>query len=72
MNTGKEFLPLVGWQLDPFGHSITQAMISQNIGLKGMVFQRMAYKEKRNRFENGSRIFYWKYASDKPGLLTIG
>ena len=64
-------MPKVGWQLDPFGHSLTQGIISKEIGFEGMFFQRMNYVEKEARFRDGSRIFHWDLEHFDKKLLTL-
>ena len=64
-------MPKVGWQLDPFGHSLTQGVISKEIGFQGMFFQRMNYVEKEARFQDGTRIFNWDLEHFDKKLLTI-
>lgn len=41
--------PRVGWQLDPFGHSETNAKIFSEIGLESMVFARWNLKQQEQR-----------------------
>ena len=44
----KEFgvTPKVGWQIDPFGHSSTQAaLLSAKVGFEGLFFGRIDYKD---------------------------
>ena len=67
---GKEALPEVGWQLDSFGHSLTQAKIFHAIGYKAVFFQRYHFAEKRARFQNGTQIFQWQL-SPNTSLLTL-
>lgn len=64
-------MPKVGWQVDPFGHSLTQGVISKEIGFQGMFFQRMNYVEKEVRFQDGTRIFNWDLEHLDKKLLTI-
>ena len=68
---GKNSLPKVGWQLDAFGHSLTQGVISKEIGFEGMFFQRMNYVEKEARFRDGTRIFHWDLEHFDEKLLTL-
>ena len=69
---GKEALPEVGWQLDSFGHSLTQAKIFHAIGYKAVFFQRYHFAEKKARFANGTQIFDWQLEDSKnSSLLTL-
>jgi len=47
-----ELYPKIGWQLDPFGHSETNAKIFAEIGLDSMVFARWNDKDLKKREEN--------------------
>ncbi|CAH8649400.1 unnamed protein product [Heterobilharzia americana] len=46
-------LPLVAWQIDPFGHSRDHSDLFQEAGFDAVYFQRMDYREKlaRKRFQ---------------------
>ena len=49
-------------------------MISKDVGLEAMFFQRMDYKEKQARFKQGTRIFEWNYSNSSEQfkkLLTV-
>ena len=48
-NFGKEAIPTIGWQIDPFGHSQTQANIFNQIGFDGWFFARIDYQDRDNR-----------------------
>ncbi|CAH8875835.1 unnamed protein product [Trichobilharzia szidati] len=50
---GKCGLPLVAWQIDPFGHSRDHSDLLLESGYDGVYFQRMDYREKsaRKRFK---------------------
>ena len=42
---GEAGIPRVGWQLDPFGHSATQAaLLSAEVGFDGLFFGRIDYQ----------------------------
>ena len=43
-------IPTVGWQLDPFGHSATQAaLLSAEVGFDGLFFGRLDYQDLATR-----------------------
>lgn len=49
MQEGRKFLadefnvnPTIGWQLDPFGHSVANARLFAEMGLDSMVFARVS------------------------------
>jgi hypothetical protein len=50
---------------------LTQAIISKEIGFQGMFFQRMDYREKEERKQNGSTIFNWKLTSGQNLTAVI-
>lgn len=41
--------PTIGWQIDPFGHSSTQARIFYDMGMDAWFFSRVDYQDKENR-----------------------
>ncbi len=56
MTWGHQFLkrefgiaPNVGWQIDPFGHSSTQASLFHDMGIDGYFFARLDYQDKNHR-----------------------
>jgi len=66
--TGHRFLmeqfgvcPKVGWQIDPFGHSATQAaLLSAEVGFVGLFFGRIDYEDLGQRQRNKSCEFVWR------------
>ncbi|CEM37133.1 unnamed protein product [Vitrella brassicaformis CCMP3155] len=46
--------PTIGWQIDPFGHSATNAYLSTLMGFDGWFFARMDYQEKARRVNDRS------------------
>ena len=47
---GEQAIPTVGWQIDPFGHSATQAaLLSAAVGFDGLFFGRIDYQDRTNR-----------------------
>ena len=63
-------MPRIGWQLDPFGHSTTQARIFKEMGYEALFFQRYNHLEKNARFANGTQIFEWEIGNGST-LLTL-
>jgi alpha-mannosidase len=46
-------VPKVGWQIDPFGHSSTQAsLLSAEVGYESTWFARIDYQDRINRVIN--------------------
>lgn len=41
--------PRIGWQIDPFGHSLTNARLFAEIGFDALFFSRIDYKDKYYR-----------------------
>lgn len=44
--------PRVAWQVDPFGHSREQAHLFAKMGLDGLFFSRIDYRDKEQRMAN--------------------
>ncbi|KAH9599196.1 Glycosyl hydrolase family 38 [Trypanosoma melophagium] len=62
-------VPRVGWQLDPFGHSATQAAIlTARAGLIATYFARVDYQDYRFRAVTGRRQFWWQPSPSLPKL----
>jgi alpha-mannosidase len=57
---GEHANPTVGWQLDPFGHSSTQAaLLSAAVGFDALFFGRIDYQDHDLRVANKSLQFVW-------------
>lgn len=58
----KEFgtVPKVGWMLDPFGHSPTNALVHSQLGFSYLVIERIEYQEHDDRIKNGNMEFIWR------------
>lgn len=53
--------PSTGWQLDPFGHSATQAaLLSAEVGFNGLFFGRIDYQDLANRINRSEAEFIWR------------
>eukprot|EP00930_Biecheleria_cincta_P010286 TRINITY_DN1122_c3_g1_i1.p1 TRINITY_DN1122_c3_g1~~TRINITY_DN1122_c3_g1_i1.p1 ORF type:complete len:1002 (-),score=168.48 TRINITY_DN1122_c3_g1_i1:36-3041(-) len=53
--------PSTGWQLDPFGHSATQAaLLSAEVGFAGLFFGRIDYQDLDERVKNSAAEFVWR------------
>jgi len=47
-----DYVPSVGWQLDPFGHSSTQAsLLTSEAGFNALYFGRIDYQDRQQRLE---------------------
>jgi hypothetical protein len=85
MRLGMEFLknefgyvPKVAWYLDPFGHSISNAYILQELGFERLVMVRIDHNEKKKRIKEKTLEFFWNPSSSgnlietqtNPGIFT--
>ena len=53
--------PSIGWQLDPFGHSATQAaLLSAEAGFDALFFARADYQDVALRGRNSASEFVWR------------
>ena len=58
---GAEAVPSVAWQLDPFGHSATQAaLLSAEAGMDALFFGRIDHQDQEERRMNRSAEFIWR------------
>lgn len=57
---GEQHIPTIGWQVDPFGHSATQAaLLSAAVGFDGLFFGRIDYQDRVNRLVNKELEMIW-------------
>ena len=66
-------VPKVGWQIDPFGHSREQADIFASMGMDGLFFGRLDWREKGQRLNNKTAEMIWMTSDiqkDDNKLLT--
>ena len=57
---GSQFIPTIGWQIDPFGHSATQAsLLSAEVGFDALYFARYDYQDRIYRRGNKSLEMIW-------------
>ena len=62
------YIPSVGWQLDPFGHSSTQAsLLTSEVGFNALYFGRIDYQDLEKRQREGRCEGTW---SSSPSLET--
>jgi alpha-mannosidase len=53
--------PTIGWQIDPFGHSATQAaLLSAEVGFDGLFFGRIDYQDLALRTKAKAAEFIWR------------
>jgi len=66
MTMGHEFLkrefnvtPTIGWHIDPFGHSNTQAALFSQMGFDAFFFARIDYQDKMSRLAKKQLEMIW-------------
>eukprot|EP00457_Paulinella_chromatophora_P000583 gb/GEZN01000583.1/.p1 GENE.gb/GEZN01000583.1/~~gb/GEZN01000583.1/.p1 ORF type:complete len:1193 (-),score=233.63 gb/GEZN01000583.1/:442-4020(-) len=61
-----DVVPRVGWQIDPFGHTSTQAsLLSAEVGFDALFFGRIDYQDRQARTNESRLEFVW---SASPSL----
>ncbi|KAJ8919704.1 hypothetical protein NQ315_006232 [Exocentrus adspersus] len=63
---GKCARPRVGWQIDPFGHSREHASLMAQMGMDGLFFARLDYRDRRKRNSDKTADLIWS-ASENLG-----
>ena len=63
-------VPRAAWQIDPFGHSKEQADLFFNMGMDGLLFGRLDYREKDQRFKNNTGEMIWETSKGGNQLFT--
>ncbi|GJP75498.1 hypothetical protein CLOP_g5937 [Closterium sp. NIES-67] len=59
--------PRIAWQIDPFGHSATQAsLITSQAGLDGFIFGRADYQDMEARKASQKMEFVWRAGTGAP------
>ncbi|KAN0028185.1 hypothetical protein ACTFIV_010018 [Dictyostelium citrinum] len=73
MTLGHQFLwenfgvmPKIGWHIDPFGHSATQARIFGQLGFDAFIIGRMDYQDIEGRLQNKQMEFMWRSTQSTP------
>lgn len=61
--------PMVGWQIDPFGHSSEMASIFAHMGYDGVFFARVDWRDKMERLNNKKAEMIWQ-GSNKLGASS--
>ena len=56
--------PKIGWQIDPFGHSIEQANIFTKLGFDGLFFARLDWRDKERRMADMAMEMVWETSED--------
>ena len=72
-HVGPEAIPRVGWQIDPFGHSATQAaVLSAKAGFLATYHARIDYQDYAQREKDRSREFWWQSSPSLPDQVVFG
>jgi len=73
MSIGHQFLydnfgvvPRIGWHIDPFGHSATQATIFGAMGYDAFIIGRMDYQDITARLATKNMEFMWRASQSTP------
>ena len=65
-----DYIPSIGWQLDPFGHSATQAsLLSREAGFNALYFGRIDYQDLQNRWEKKNCEGIWDSGEESDGIF---
>jgi hypothetical protein len=59
--------PRIGWQVDPFGHSNTNARLFAEMGFDALFFGRLDYQEKELRLQEKTMEYIWRPMWDTLG-----
>jgi len=62
--------PNIGWQIDPFGHSNTNARIFAEMGFDAWFFARLDYGDKEKRMNDQEMEFVWRPNAESLGTDT--
>jgi len=53
------YIPEIGWHIDPFGHANAQASMFAQMGFKAFFFGRIDYQDKQRRLDTGNMETLW-------------
>ena len=68
-----DYIPRVGWQLDPFGHSATQAsLLSSKVGFDALYFGRIDYQDMQRRHDEQQCEGFWSPSSNLENTIFWG
>lgn len=59
-NFGADARPRIAWQIDPFGHSSTQAALFAAMGFDGLFFGRQDYDDHKLRMNHSNLEMVWQ------------
>ena len=62
-----DYVPTIGWHIDPFGHSNANARLFADMGFDTFIFGRLDYEDKQQRLADQTMQFVWKPFSESLG-----
>ena len=62
-----DYVPTIGWHIDPFGHSNANARLFADMGFDTFIFGRLDYEDKQQRLADKKMQFVWKPFSESLG-----
>eukprot|EP00743_Colponemidia_sp_Colp-15_P004427 GILK01004773.1.p1 GENE.GILK01004773.1~~GILK01004773.1.p1 ORF type:complete len:997 (+),score=226.35 GILK01004773.1:428-2992(+) len=78
MTEGHQFLlkelgvkPRIGWHIDPFGHSSTQASFFAQMGFDAFIINRLDYEDKEKRLADKTMQFIWQGSNSRSSTDDI-
>ena len=70
---GAEANPTIGWQIDPFGHSATQAsLLSAAAGFQAFFTARIDHADFDQRYATNATEWLWQASPSQPGMTVFG
>ena len=64
--------PTIGWQIDPFGHSATQAaLLSAEAGLQAFFTARIDYQDFQQRYRTNTTEWIWRASPSTPDATVF-
>ncbi|OXU30485.1 hypothetical protein TSAR_013555 [Trichomalopsis sarcophagae] len=71
LKTNLDYVPNVGWAIDPFGLSPTMPYLLKGAGLENVVIQRVHYSVKKKLAQDKHLEFRWRQLWDNDGSTEI-
>jgi len=62
-----DFVPSIGWHVDPFGHSAATPRLMADMGFEAWFFARIDYEDQERRMKNKEMQWVWKPMHDALG-----
>jgi len=60
-------VPSIGWQIDPFGHSNTNARLMAEMGFDAFFFARLDFQDKEKRLADKEMEYIWRPSWEELG-----